>query len=75
MILAEQLLARVLRDVAELAVDVGDFAAGVGGGDDCRLIEGEVGVGQILGPRLQIDGPCLEFEPRAAELTQHRWRD
>ena len=40
MILPEELLARVLRNLAELVVDVGDRAALVGRRDDRRLIEG-----------------------------------
>ena len=38
-ILAEQLTARVLRDLAELVVDVGDDAAMIGGRDNRSLVE------------------------------------
>ena len=40
MILSEELGARVLRDLAELVVDVGDDAALIGRRDDGGLIEG-----------------------------------
>lgn len=38
-VLPEQLLARILRDLAELVVDVGDPSVLVGDGDDARLID------------------------------------
>src|SRR5687767_15662536 len=41
MILSEQLLPRILRDLAELVVRVVDDAALIGDRDDRRLIEGE----------------------------------
>src|SRR5205085_9033180 len=47
-ILSEQLLARVLRDFAELVVDVLDRAALICDGDDGRLVESELEVGQLL---------------------------
>src|SRR5262245_37000667 len=47
-ILAEQLLARVLRDVAELVVDVRDDAAMIRRRDDRRLIEGIADLVQAL---------------------------
>ena len=40
MVLPDQLLARVLGDLAELVVDVADDPGNVGGGDDRRLVEG-----------------------------------
>ena len=48
MVLAEELLARVLRDLAELVVDRGDGAAEVGRRDDRRLIERELHVAELL---------------------------
>ena len=48
MVLAEQLLARVLRDFAELVVDRGNSAAEVRRGDDRRLIERELHVAALL---------------------------
>src|SRR5947209_952854 len=47
-ILSDQLLARVLRDFAELVVDVVDRAALIRDGDDGRLVERELQVGQFL---------------------------
>ena len=47
-ILAEQLLARVLRDVAELVVGVGDDAAMIRRRDDRRLVEGVADLVQTL---------------------------
>ena len=57
-ILSDQLVARVLRDLAELVVDVGDEAARVCGCDDCGLVEGL--------PHL--------LEPADGIVDDHRWR-
>ena len=48
MILAEQFVPRVFRDFAEFVVDVVDYAALVRNGDDGRLIECKLDVGEFL---------------------------
>src|SRR5215204_1732180 len=47
-VLPDEFFARVLRDFAELVVDVVDAAGLVGDGDDGRLVERELEVGQLL---------------------------
>ena len=63
-IVAEQLLARVLRDVAELLVGVGDSARRVGDGHDRGLIDRRVDVGEGFCLRLKV-------EPGPAESLEH----
>jgi hypothetical protein len=48
MVLADQFLARILADGAELIVHVGDGPLHVGGGDDGVLVQRKLLVGQIL---------------------------
>ena len=50
-ILPDQLVARIPGDLAELVVDVGDPAGDVGGGDDGRVIERALEVGELLHDR------------------------
>src|SRR5260370_1255514 len=48
MVLAQQFLARVFADGAELVVYVGDGSLHVGGGNNGMLVEGELLIGQFL---------------------------
>jgi hypothetical protein len=44
----EQFLARVLRDLTELVVDVGDPAGNVGGRDDRGMVDGTFEIGELI---------------------------
>ncbi len=55
MVLTEQLAPRVLRDLAELVVDIGDPPGHVGRGDDRRLVQGELEVCQVPDQTRRVD--------------------
>ena len=67
-VLADQLLARVPRDLAELVVDVGDAAPDVGGRDDRRVIERALEVGELLGVVRHAAGILRQGMPHATIL-------
>ena len=62
---ADQLFTGVLRDLAELVVDRRDDAGAVGGGDDGRLVQRELHVGELL------EQPALIFGPFACRRRRH----
>ena len=66
MVLAEQLVARVLGDLAELVVDVGDDAAHVGRRDDRRLIERVADLLELVGRGLdeRVDSGTIRLMAR-----------
>ena len=69
MILAEQLLARVAGDLAELVVDVGDPAGDVGRRDDGGVIERALEVGELL----RVGAACQAWSIPSLDYTWARW--
>ena len=65
MVLANQLLARVLRDRAELVVNESELPSGVGRGNNGVLIERGLQINQFLQPALQLLLGLAHFLVRA----------